>query len=327
MLPLELQEINAFEGVFFYRQGQLAFRLGSDRVELTSTPPSDKASVRVAGLKIWPFLSFKDGQTLTSATVSTSERAVYFVGAATLFSTVGLVAVAIWMGRRQFQRARARTDLAASVAHELRTTLAGQRIVLESMLDKKKFDENYLQMALRENKRLGDLSEEFLTFSRLERGVLDLQLEPLDLEAGVQEAVSRFSNQFDDVELSISGSCQSKVLADAAAISTILENLLENAWKYSEEPRRIEIVLIEEGEEVGFEVKDNGIGLSAGDQKKIFRQFFRVEKALSRSQDGLGIGLSIVRRLVEAMNGKIEVKSEKGRGSAFRVILRKGGLK
>lgn len=325
-IPLELEEVECHGGRFFYRRDQLPFQFGSDQVELTSSPPPDKTSVRVAGLKVWPFLSLKDGQAVEGETVAKSERAVYFVGVATLLSTVGLVTVAIWMGRRQLLRARARTDLAASVAHELRTPLAGQRVVLESMLEKQKFDESYLRMALRENKRLGNLSEEFLTFSRLERGVLDLQLEPLDLSGEVRDAVARFSSQFDDADFVVSRECPDKVMADAAAIATILGNLLENAWKYSEPPRRIEVTLFENEEEAGFEVKDNGIGLSAGDQRKIFRQFFRVEKALSRSQDGLGIGLSIARRLVEAMNGRIEVSSEKGKGSSFRVSLEKGEM-
>lgn len=319
-LPMVLEKIQHGEVAVFYRRDQLMKQFNSERVELTAVPLAEQAAVRVAGLNVWPYLSLKDGESIAGETVSKSERAVYLVGIATLISTIGLVGAAVWLGRRQLRLARARTDLAASVAHELRTPLAGQRIVLESMLEKDRFDRNYLEMALRENQRLGDLSEEFLTFSRLERGVLDLPLVALDLAPLIKNEVSRFCTQFPEDEVELSGDCSEKVMADSAAVTTILGNLLENARKYSQAPRKIEVVMFEGG----FEVKDNGIGLSAGDQKKIFRQFYRVERTLSRSNDGLGIGLSIVRRLVEAMNGRIEVISEKGRGSVFRVTLGKG---
>lgn len=309
---------------FFYTLEQLESVFGED-VFLSAQRPEGRASVRVSGLERWPFLSVTEGYLIDAVAVKESEKAVYLIGMGTLISTIGLVGGAIWIGRRHLRQARARTDLAASVAHELRTPLAGQRVVLESMLEKEKFDENYLRMALRENERLGDLSEEFLTFSRLERGVLELQLEPLVLRDVVGPAVTDFSAQRENVDVTFKGKGELVAMADGAAVSTIVRNLLENAWKYSEGTSRIEVALIEEGDEVGFSVEDEGIGLSAKEQKRIFRQFYRVEKQLSRSQDGLGIGLSIVKRLVDAMDGRITVKSEKGKGSTFTVFLKRGG--
>jgi signal transduction histidine kinase len=205
----------------------------------------------------------------------------------------------------------------------LRTPLAGQRVVLESMLKREKFDEEYLRMALRENERLGDLSEEFLTFSRLERGVLEMQLETFDLAKLVKSGVDDFLAQHDDVEVTFLGDEVVEVKSDKAAISTVVRNLLENAWKYSAAPHEVEVSVFEGG----FSVKDRGVGLSAVEQKKIFRQFYRVEQKLSRSQDGLGLGLSIVKRLVDAMGGRIEVESERGRGSTFTVFLEEGELR
>jgi len=305
---------------FFYRKEQLEEVIGSGDVMLSGGRPKGRTSVRVIGLKRWPYLSLKDGQLVEPKAAEKSKRAIYWVGLLTLISTVGLVYVAIWMGRRQLQQARARTDLAASVAHELRTPLAGQRIVLETMLKREEFDKAYLKMALRENERLGDLSEEFLTFSRLERGVLEVQLESLNLTGLVESVVGDFSAQHDEVELSFKGEPDVEVRADQAAVSTVVRNLLENAWKYSEPPHRIEVKTFEGG----FSIQDEGEGLSAAEQKKIFRQFYRVEKKLSRSQDGLGLGLSIVKRLVDAMGGRIEVVSRKGKGSTFSVYLEKG---
>jgi two-component system phosphate regulon sensor histidine kinase PhoR len=149
-------------------------------------------------------------------------------------------------------------------------------------------------MALRENLRLGDLSEEFLTFSRLERGILELQLKSLSLMDVIEPMVDDFREQHGDGVFELSGDDSDLALVDEAATTTVVRNLLENAWKYSEEPKRVEILVFEKGEEVGFSVKDEGAGLSPGDLKKVFRQFYRVERKLSRSQDGLGLGLSIV---------------------------------
>ena len=88
------------------------------------------------------------------------------------------------------------------------------------------------------------------------------------------------------------------------------------------EGRKVEISVLDEGEEVAFLVKDEGCGLTKKDCKRVFRQFYRVEKKLSRSQDGLGLGLAIVKQLVD---GRIEVESVKGSGSVFSVFLKKGG--
>ena len=185
--------------------------------------------------------------------------------------------------------------------------------------------DSYLGMALRENCRLSDLSEEFLTFSRLERGVLELQLIPLDLKELIEPMVDDLREQYEDVELSLLGEFYVMALADEAAVLTVVRNLIENAWNYSEGVKKVEVSIVDGDEEVAFLVKDEGRGLSAKDCKRVFRQFYRVEKKLSRSQDGLGLGLSIVKRLVDGMGGRIEVESEKGRGSVFSVFLKKGG--
>lgn len=323
---LELWVMKKGDLSFFYTRSELLDRLGSEEIEISEARLEDRASVKIEGLNGGSYLGFKSGHFLEKEAETQSKMAIYLVGLCTLISTIGLVFTAIWMGRRQLQQARARTDLAASVAHELRTPLAGQRIVLESMLAKEKFDESYLKMALRENERLGDLSEEFLTFSRLERGVLELQLEPLSLSESVESVVSDFSAQHDGEKVAFESEGEVEALADSAGVATIVRNLLENAWKYSEEPRWIEVEVFDRGGEVGFSVADAGVGLSASEQKRIFGQFYRVEQKLSRSQDGLGIGLSIVKRLVDAMEGRIEVESEKGHGSTFTVFLKRGGV-
>jgi len=310
---------------YFYTKEQIEKKFDSDEAMLFENRPEDRASIRLQGLEKWPYLSMKEGEYLDGKAFSKSKTAIYFVGGGTLISTIGLIFAAVWLARRKLEEARSQTDLAASVAHELRTPLAGQRVVLESMLERKDYDEEYLGMALRENCRLSDLSEEFLTFSRLERGVLELQLRSHDLRELLEPMVDDFKKQYDDVELRLQGDFGVMALVDEAAVVTVARNLIENAWKYSEGVKNVEISIADGGEEVSFLVKDEGRGLSTKDCKRVFRQFYRVEKKVSRNQDGLGLGLAIVKRLVDGMDGRIEVESEQGRGSVFSVFLKKGG--
>jgi signal transduction histidine kinase len=112
-----------------------------------------------------------------------------------------------------------------------------------------------------------------------------------------------------------------RVMADADAMVTALVNLLDNAYKYSGEEKQITLSATAENGSVFFAVKDNGIGLSPRDTKRIFKRFFQVDQRLSRSGGGCGLGLSIVKFIVTAHHGSVRVESELGRGSTFIISL------
>ncbi|MDB4354184.1 HAMP domain-containing histidine kinase [Akkermansiaceae bacterium] len=324
MLEEELEVLPAGDGEFFFTKQQLERLFNSEDLELSSSPPEGKSWLRVQGFERWPYLSFIDGANLGSKATGKGKWLDYVTRISTLIATIGLVYYVIKLGRHQMAEAKSQIDLAASVAHELRTPLAGQRVVLESLLNKKEFNEDYLQMALRENQRLGGLAEEFLTFSRLERGIIELQLKPISLAELLDPIVLDYREQHEGISLQFDSENDSSVLADEAAFATIARNLIENADKYSD-GSEVRIQLVESEGKCGFSVTDQGVGLSRAEQARIFKQFYRVDKKLSRSQDGLGLGLSIVKRLVDAMDGEIEVQSEKGKGSTFTIWLQKGG--
>ena len=104
---------------------------------------------------------------------------------------------------------------------------------------------------------------------------------------------------------------------------TVLVNLLDNAFKYTNGDKQIELKVYEQNGWVCFAVKDNGIGLSARAQKKIFNRFYQVDSRLSRRGEGCGLGLSIVKFIVDAHKGAIEVESKTGKGSLFTIKLPK----
>ena len=307
---------------------KLLLRSGGEEVELLKEQVEGRAGVSVDGFSQWPVLAMKEDGGVASGAVLKSGAALVWVGSLTGVVVLVLTLVAAVLASRASRLARMRTDLAASVAHELRTPLAGQRLLLESLLDRDDQTEEeqreYIAMAFRENKRLSRLAEEFLTFSRLERGVLVLEQESVDAVGVVRNAVEslneKWSGSKSELEVDVSNGLP-RIMGDGQAVVTVLRNLLENAWKYSESPKKIEVGAREMDGGVRFAVTDNGIGLAEKERERIFRQFYRVDQALARSQDGLGLGLSIVKQLVEAMQGRVEVKSEKGKGSEFSVWL------
>jgi signal transduction histidine kinase len=294
--------------------------------QLLRSPADDRASAHVRGLQHFPYLAA--GTSGPAAHSPTGSRTLIWIGGASGLALLALAIAAVLFGRYQLRIARLRTDLAASVAHELRTPLAGQRLLLETMMESKNQDqkqrEEYTAMAFRENMRLSRLAEEFLTFSRLERGVLQLEVEAVEISEVIDGAVESLREKWEDPDCHLSISIDEglpKIAGDRQALITVLRNLLENAWKYSESPRNIRVNATADGDEARITVSDDGMGLSAKEQQRIFRQFYQVDQSLARSQEGLGLGLSIVKRLLESMESRIEVASEQGKGSHFTIRI------
>jgi signal transduction histidine kinase len=111
------------------------------------------------------------------------------------------------------------------------------------------------------------------------------------------------------------------VRADRDALVTVLVNLLDNAWKYTPEPRRIALRASAANGAVRFQVSDSGVGVSRRVQRRIFDRFYQVDRTLSRKAGGCGLGLAIVWFIVEAHGGAVEVASQPGKGSTFTVTL------
>ena len=115
------------------------------------------------------------------------------------------------------------------------------------------------------------------------------------------------------------------VVGDAPALRRVLDNLLQNAMAYTGAGGRIDVRAGERGGEVWFEVADTGVGIAPVDRDRVFERFYRVDQARSRASGGTGLGLAIVKHALAALGGRIELDSELGRGSTFRVWLRSAG--
>jgi signal transduction histidine kinase len=230
--------------------------------------------------------------------------------------------------RRQMTLARLKNDLAATVSHELKTPLSSMRVLVETLLDAEQLDEprtrEYLQLISQENERLGRVVENFLTFSRLERKKYTFHFSPLPARQAIDAAIESVRGRFEaggaQLELQVEDNLP-PVMADADALSAALINLLENAYKYSDETRHIVVRGRAENGSVTFSVEDNGIGITPRERKKIFQPFYQVDQYLSRKGSGCGLGLSIVQFVTTAHGGRVVVESQPGRGSTFSISL------
>jgi signal transduction histidine kinase len=250
------------------------------------------------------------------------------IGAGGITAMVLLAALAAGTLRRHLRLARLKTDLVAAVSHELRTPLASMRVLVEGLLADDVLDptktREYLVLLAGENARLTRMIENFLTFSRLERGRQHFTFTAAQPSAIVHAAL-------DAVRDRIPGDCDLRVevaedlpplVADQEALITALVNLLDNALKYTPAQKRIHVHVDRDGADaVMFTVADNGIGIAAREQRRIFRRFYRVDQRLARETAGVGLGLSIVDFIVRAHGGSVAVNSEFGRGSTFMVRL------
>jgi len=239
---------------------------------------------------------------------------------------IGAGALAIRAVNHQIKMNRLKNDFIATVTHELKTPLASMRLLVDTLLEGNYKDEQtateYLQLVANENKRLTHLIDSFLTFSRMERNkqVFDLaSVSPLDI---ANTAIEAIRPKFDDGKVDFEFHVRKPIpmiLADKDGIVTVLVNLLENAYKYTNSDKRIELNIYKQNGDVCFAVKDNGIGLSPRVQRKIFNRFYQGDSRLSRRAEGCGLGLSIVKYIVNAHKGTIEVKSQLNQGSTFTV--------
>ena len=237
----------------------------------------------------------------------------------------GLIAGAI---RRQMRLARLKNDLVATVSHELKTPLSSMRLLVDTLLDDERFDERkvreYLQLIAKENARLSRLIDNFLTFSRMQQNKRAFNMAEIEAAEIANTAVEAVGEKFNAGQCRLDVDVASglpRIVADTDALVTVIMNLLDNAYKYTEDDKRITLRTYANGAHVCFEVQDNGIGLSRRAAKRVFERHYQADERLSRAGSGCGLGLSIVQFIVTAHGGSVSLDSEPDQGSTFTVRI------
>lgn len=230
---------------------------------------------------------------------------------------------------------RMRQDFVANASHELKTPLAVIKSSVETLLDGAAEDpearEMFLGQVAREADRLADLIKDMLALSRIESGAIRLEPRAIALGKAITDCVERHHPRADAKTLTMVEKPPADVPADVPvwadpdALRQILDNLVDNAIKYTPNGGRITVRWGATTDTVTFEVEDTGIGIPDADVNRVFERFYRVDKARDRAQGSTGLGLSIVKHLVQAMRGQVRVNSKLEKGTTFRVTLPRAG--
>ena len=230
---------------------------------------------------------------------------------------------------RLAQANRLKSEFVSIVSHQLRSPLSNMRWALEILMSGNmgKIEEKQLEYfsILRENSdRMRELVKDLLTVSRIETARLSFKKEMFSLEELVKELISSFEpfSKASNTEISFQAEKDlPMVLSDRSKIKLVIENLIDNAIRYTKGKGKIEIKLKKKDGSVYFEIKDNGAGIPKEDQKYIFQKFFRSKSALRYQTEGSGLGLYIVKSILEKAKGKIGFRSREGKGSTFWFTL------
>jgi signal transduction histidine kinase len=243
-----------------------------------------------------------------------------------------LMAGGIWLTYRNIYRemklARLKSDFVANVSHELRTPLALIRLYAETLelgrLNAKERYQEYFRIIREESERLSALINNILDFSRIEAGRKEYEFKETNLAELVRSTLDSYRFQIEQngfaFEENISPDIP-PVNVDREAIARSLLNLVNNALKYSKDRKFIGVSLYRANGSVKLEVRDHGIGIPPNEQEKIFEKFYRCGDPLVHNIKGSGLGLSLVRHIVRAHGGDVQVESAPEKGSKFTIAL------
>jgi signal transduction histidine kinase len=232
--------------------------------------------------------------------------------------------------RRARQLARQQLEFVASISHELRTPVTAICSLSENLADgliqPEEQVRRYGRYILREGRRLGSLVEQALEFAGLSSGRLRCRLRPIDVEPTLREALQSCEAQLQERNAQVDVQIEPglpKIAGDAESLGCAVQNLIGNAIKYSREAAEISIQAhqLRETREVEIVVADRGMGIDPDELKQVFEPFFRGRKALSSQIRGAGIGLSLVKRIVDAHHGRVLVNNRPGGGTHVTLRL------
>jgi two-component system phosphate regulon sensor histidine kinase PhoR len=260
-----------------------------------------------------------DGSQIELDAVATRNEAGEITGALVLFHDITELK----------KMDQVRRDFVANVSHELRTPLSILRGYIETLLDSPEISREefsrILRVMERHSKRLDFLAEDLLTLAQLESTNPDLQLVDFDLSTLFRELSRDWEKKLADKHLNLMSEVAPElpsIRADRARLQEALNNLLDNAVKYSREHGEIRLTARQRDKHFVLSICDKGIGIGKEDLPRVFERFYRVDKArTAESTRGTGLGLAIVKHITQLHGGRVEAESEIGKGTTIRVLL------
>lgn len=228
----------------------------------------------------------------------------------------------------ELELARMKSDFVSTISHEFKSPLTSIRQLAEMLqsgrVPSEERRQQYYDVLLEQSERLSLLTDNILNLAKIEEGRKEFAFEKTDCGVLLHEIVSsiqdRVRHEGFHIELEIEDSLP-VITADRAAITQAVANLIDNAIKYSGESKKVIVSSFREGPNLTIAVKDFGIGIKKDEVDKVFERFYRGGDELTRTVKGSGLGLTLVREIVEAHQGKVDVESELGKGSLFSIRL------
>jgi signal transduction histidine kinase/tetratricopeptide (TPR) repeat protein len=302
------------------------------RLVLTSEkPPTGTVTVRAnfaANFPDWSLEFYQPPPRLLN-TLLISRQGLYFY----MFLLItGILIFGLTLTVRavshELELARMKSDFVSTISHEFKSPLTSIRQIVEMLhagrVPSEERRRQYYDVLLEQSERLSLLTENILNLARMEEGRKQFEFEKTDMAALLQEVVSyaqdRVRHEGFSIELEIKKGLP-MIMLDRSAITQAITNLMDNAVKYSGESRRVIVSASDEGALLHIAVKDFGIGIRKEDRDRVFERFFRGGDELTRTVKGSGLGLTLVREIVEAHQGTVYAVSEPGKGSTFLIRL------
>jgi signal transduction histidine kinase len=274
-------------------------------------------------------LPFILSASLEKDAADSARGGVLVIGLALAFTMTLAAAYALYRTTsREVALARQQADFVAAVSHEFRTPLTSMRHLTELLesraISSEERKTQYYALLARETERLHRMVESLLTFGRMDVDAYTWQLEPAEVKQIVTSIVDEFRRESMTAGRRVDCDIEEQlppIRAHREALSRALWNLLENAAKYSDSCAPIHVFAKRQGDSVLVGVRDEGSGIPPSEQRRIFQKFVRGSDAKRSGVRGVGLGLALVTRIVEAHGGSVCLESEPGRGSTFTLVL------
>jgi signal transduction histidine kinase len=228
----------------------------------------------------------------------------------------------------ELELARMKSDFVSTVSHEFKSPLTSIRQLAEMLqsgrVPSEERRQKYYDVLLEQSERLALLTDNILSLAKIEEGRAEFSFEATEISELLTEIVAsiqeRVRHEGFDIGLEVKGTLP-PLAVDRAALSQAVTNLVDNAVKYSGDSRTIAVGAAAEERSLEISVRDFGVGIKKEDLNRVFERFYRGGDELTRTVKGSGLGLTLVKRIVEAHRGEIQVESESGKGSVFTIRL------